>query len=49
MELDSHEPQLNAVEGSTPPTVMVEDPEPLPNVILGSEPWHGQVPEVSSY
>ncbi|KAG5900468.1 hypothetical protein JTB14_010882 [Gonioctena quinquepunctata] len=27
------------------PTLVIEDTEPLPNVVLGSEPWHGQVPE----
>lgn len=46
MDLDAVEPQISVLE-VPPPTVMLEDPEPLPNVILGSEPWHGQVPEVS--
>ncbi|XP_074038258.1 large proline-rich protein bag6-A isoform X3 [Leptinotarsa decemlineata] len=26
-------------------TIVKEDTEPLPSVVLGSEPWHGQVPE----
>lgn len=26
-----------------------EDTEPLPSVVIGSEVWHSQVPEVSSY
>lgn len=46
MELDSVESQLTVLDVQQP-AVMLEDPEPLPNVILGSEPWHGQVPEVS--
>lgn len=45
MELDPVGPQINVLDVPTP-AVMLDDPEPLPNVILGSEPWHGQVPEV---
>ncbi|CAH1106518.1 unnamed protein product [Psylliodes chrysocephalus] len=26
-------------------SIIVSDNEPLPNVVIGSEPWHGQVPE----
>lgn len=40
MEVD-YSPSLGAVE-----TAPIEDPEPLPNVIWGSESWHGQTPEV---
>lgn len=28
-------------------SIIVSDNEPLPNVVIGSEPWHGQVPEVN--
>lgn len=45
MELDPIGPQINGLD-VPPPSVMLEDSEPLPNVILGSEQWHGQVPEV---
>lgn len=42
MEVD-YSPSLGTVE-----TVPIEDPEPLPNVVWGSESWHGQTPEVRS-
>lgn len=40
MEVD-YSPSLGTVE-----TAPIEDPEPLPNVVWGSESWHGQTPEV---
>nr|CAI5828195.1 unnamed protein product [Callosobruchus analis] len=43
MELD--EPEATGSTYSSPTSEILEDPEPLPNVILGSEPWHAQVPE----
>lgn len=39
MEVD-YSPSLGTVE-----TAPIEDPEPLPNVVWGSESWHGQTPE----
>lgn len=42
MEVD-YSPSLGTVE-----TAPIEDPEPLPNVVWGSESWHGQTPEVLS-
>lgn len=43
MELDDPE----AASSELGAAIMLEDTEPLPQVI-GSEPWHSQVPEVSN-
>lgn len=43
MELDEAVPTENELG----PTIVLEDTEPLPNIVIGSESWHGQVPEVS--
>lgn len=42
MELDEAVTTDNEL-GTT--TIVLEDTEPLPNIVIGSEPWHGQVPE----
>ncbi|KAJ8919800.1 hypothetical protein NQ315_006329 [Exocentrus adspersus] len=42
MELD--EP-VTVTSNELGPTSVVDDAEPLPNIVIGSEPWHGQVPE----
>lgn len=33
-------------EPSRPQINLSDDPDPLPAVVLGSEPWHSQVPAV---
>ncbi|KAJ8927917.1 hypothetical protein NQ314_019547, partial [Rhamnusium bicolor] len=43
MELDGQDIVTTNNELGT--NIMLEDTEPLPNIVLGSEPWHGQVPE----
>lgn len=43
MELDEAVTTENEL-GTT--TIVLEDTEPLPNIVIGSESWHGQVPEV---
>lgn len=46
LQLNTVDPTINAMDAPAA-AVMMEDTEPLPNVILGSDSWHGQVPEVS--
>ncbi|XP_018580281.1 large proline-rich protein bag6 isoform X2 [Anoplophora glabripennis] len=41
MDLDETVPTENEL-GTT---IVLEDTEPLPNIVIGSESWHGQVPE----
>ncbi|VEN55955.1 unnamed protein product [Callosobruchus maculatus] len=43
--MDLDEPEATGSTYSSPTSEILEDPEPLPNVIIGSEPWHAQVPE----
>ncbi|CAH1963100.1 unnamed protein product [Acanthoscelides obtectus] len=43
--MDLDEPEATGSTYSSPTSEIIEDPEPLPNVIIGSEPWHAQVPE----
>lgn len=43
MELDDEQ---NTAAAPTPNPI--EDPEPLRNLVLGSEAWHAQVPPVSN-
>ncbi|KAJ8968598.1 hypothetical protein NQ317_004414 [Molorchus minor] len=45
MELDEPEPIVTENEVSTPAAIVLADAEPLPNIVLGSESWHAQVPE----
>ncbi|XP_044253618.1 large proline-rich protein BAG6 isoform X2 [Tribolium madens] len=40
MELDEAETSVDL-----PPLSLSDDSEPVPNIVLGSEPWHSQVPE----
>ncbi|XP_064215917.1 large proline-rich protein BAG6 isoform X2 [Tribolium castaneum] len=40
MELDEAEATVEL-----PPLSLSDDSEPVPNIVLGSEPWHSQVPE----
>nr|CAH7729714.1 unnamed protein product [Callosobruchus chinensis] len=43
--MDLDEPEATGSTYSSPTSEILEDAEPLPNVIIGSEPWHAQVPE----
>lgn len=43
MELDEQEATSSNTTICQP--IILEDPEPLPNIVLGSESWHSQVPE----
>lgn len=46
MELDEQEASGSSSEVETPVLNLNDDTEPLPTVIIGSEPWHSQVPAV---
>lgn len=46
MELDEQEASGSSNEVETPVLNLHDDTEPLPAVIIGSEPWHSQVPAV---
>ncbi|XP_072393525.1 uncharacterized protein [Diabrotica undecimpunctata] len=44
-EVESMEVDAQESRTENNPSVIIPDPEPLPNVVIGSEPWHNQVPE----
>ncbi|CAH0547365.1 unnamed protein product [Brassicogethes aeneus] len=45
MELDDQEQEASGSGNELgTPGIILEDSEPLPNIVLGSEPWHAQVP-----
>ena len=45
MELDEPLATGETPVPELPPLSLGDDQEPLPNIVLGAEPWHGQVPE----
>ncbi|XP_050511249.1 large proline-rich protein BAG6 isoform X13 [Diabrotica virgifera virgifera] len=44
-EVESMEVDAQETRTENNPSAIIPDPEPLPNVVIGSEPWHNQVPE----